>query len=283
MAGNVHKCKESANTILNFYKGGTIMKRRIGLLLCIVTLLTSSGCVVKKEASTTGETSNEITVEITPEVTVETTPNTTEEPTKEHTDMNNNPVDNKNTDNANQNSTYPNENYNKTEPTPEFYDFMNLDPDVDINNEQVKSDIGNKISNYLFHTAKPEFTKKELFLYELTYKNNWHKEIDIEFYLNQSSKDFYSNKTKSKLKELGFIYKKAYEDNDNIFNAFTSTEKEHDPIIKNMRYKYELIYTANSEETREQYIEKVTQALKILLQDHNVVYFHVYFVTHVPV
>ncbi len=216
------------------------MKRKIGLLLCIVTLLASSGCMVKKEAGTTGETSKEITVEITPEVT--------KEQTKEQLDVNNNSEDNKNTDNTNQNSTHPNKNDNKPEPTPEFYDFMTLDPDVDIENEQVREDIYKRISDYCFENAKCNFTKKENYLYELYDEESFTKNSRIDYYIKSGTTDFYSPNTKKKLADLGFEFE--IHDNNNPFITYSQKG-----------------FPDNS---KEEYIYKLKQAFKIILEDHNV-------------
>ncbi len=251
------------------------MKRRIGLLLCTAMILTAfSGCMVKKQSSTTGETSNEITVEITPEVTVETTPNTTEEPAKEQPDVNVNSEDNKNTDNTHQNLSKPNENYNKTEPTPEFYDFMTLDPNVNINNKQVRENIRKKIIEY-FDSDYVEipFTKKEIYLFNLFSKYDWKREVDIDFHLKLNTKDFYSNKTRKMITDLGF----------SIHQVNSEPVKETDtPFEKSIKFMYYVAYNIPSNETQEQYIEKAEQVLKILLQDHNVAYVDIPTVIKVP-
>ena len=214
------------------------MKRRIGLLLCIAMILAAfSGCMVKKEAGTTGEISNEITVEMTPEVTVEATPNTTKEPTKEHTDMNNNPVD------------------NKTKPTPEFYDFMTLDPDVDINNEQVRDDILTRIGPFIEHRTKNKnanFTKKEIYLYQLYYEDKFVPSSTISYYLKFGTTDFYSPNTAKKLSDLGFE-----------FSPYN---------YPNYDYPFIRFQTKKPDCSNDEYAEKLKQVLKVLLEDHNVTY-----------
>lgn len=219
------------------------MKRRIGLLFCTAIILTAfSGCMVKKEASTTGETSKEITVEMTHEIT--------KEQTKEQPDVNNNSEDNKNTDNTNQNSTHPN-----PEPTPEFYDFMTLDPDVDINNEQVRDDILTRIGPFIEHRTKNKnanFTKKEIYLYQLYYEDKFVPSSTISYYLKFGTTDFYSPNTAKKLSNLGFE-----------FSPYN---------YPNYDYPFIRFQTKKPDCSNDEYAEKLKQVLKVLLKDHNVTY-----------
>lgn len=212
------------------------MKRRIGLLICTAIILAAfSGCMVKKDAGITGETSKEITVEFTPEITKESTK---EQPNANNSDSN-----------TNQNSTQPNKNDNKTEPTPEFYDFMTLDPDVDIENEQVRDDIYERISDYCFGNAKCNFTKKENYLYELYDEEYFTKDSRIYYFIKPGTTDFYSPNTKKKLSDLGF----EFEIHNNDDNPFITYSQKGFPDY-----------------SKEEYIYKLKQAFKIILEDHNV-------------
>ncbi len=130
------------------------MKRKLCLTLCILIIIgIFSGCAIKKEAGATGENTSESSWEETFEIT----PEITKEPA---TDENG-----KNTDGDK--DTGKND---KPEVTPEFYDFMTLDPDVDIENGQVRDDILKKTSEYLLNNSRRNFTKKENYLYEITNK-----------------------------------------------------------------------------------------------------------------
>ncbi len=218
------------------------MKRRIGLLICTAIILAAfSGCMVKKDAGITGETSKEITVEFTPEITKESTK---EQPNANNSDSN-----------TNQNSTQPNKNDNKTEPTPEFYDFMTLDPDVDIENEQVREDILTRIGPFIEHRTKNKnvnFTKKEIYLYELYYEDKFVPSSTISYYLKLGTTDFYSPNTTKKLFDLGFEFS-PYD-------------------YPNYDYPFIRFQTKKPNCSKEEYVEKLKQVLKILLEDHNVTY-----------
>ena len=227
------------------------MQRKISIILSISIIIgIFSGCMIKKDASTTGEVLSEINVEVTPEVTVETTTDTTKEPAKEQPNMNNNSEGNKNTDNSNQNQSQPDD---KTEATPEFYDFMTLDPDVDIENEQVREDIGKKIFHYAVNEdAVLNFTKKENYLYEITNKKNWRY---LSYTLYSDKEEFYSKDTAKKLSDLGLTFElyARYYRNEKVFR------------LSNAEYV-----------TSEGYINKLEKALKILLEDRNVVYVDIF-------
>ena len=183
------------------------MKRRIGLLLCIAIILTTfSGCLVKREAGTTGETSNEIS----PDTTFEITPETT------------------------------------NDSSPEFYDFMTLDPDVDINNEQVRKDIHKRRSKYLFNNANLNFTKKENYLYEIYDEKYWGSTFEIYYILKPSKNNFHNTELNKTLTEFGLYFERIH-----VFEEIGKT------------YKTRKFSCSN---------EEIKQILRILLEDYNVIY-----------
>ena len=226
--------------------------RKISLILSISIIIgIFSGCAIKKEAGATGENTSEPSWEKTFEIT----PEVTKEPATEE--------NGKDTD-----GDKDKEENDKPEVTPEFYDFMTLDPDVDIENEHVREDIYKRIFNGTFHdnyikNDKMNFTKKENYFHELYYKEEWNTSTRIGYYLKLGTTDFYSQNTKKKLNELGFE-----------FGVSQSIETEG--------YSYVRFQYKRPDCSDEENIISLEKALKILLEDHNVVYVHVSYFVNVP-
>ena len=131
--------------------------------------------------------------------------------------------------------------------TPEFYDFMALDPEPE--------KTGNVASSYeLFvrfldyeKTGKMTFTKKENY-YAETYDSTPEDSL-IFVYFKHGKTGFYSDKTRERLDALGVKFDSYY--SSSPINSF-----------------YEVSPTLSDRER----FGDIKTALKILLEDHNVVY-----------
>ena len=130
---------------------------------------------------------------------------------------------------------------------------MTLDPDVDIENGQVRDDILKKIDDYILNEIGPMFTKKEIYLYQLYYKDTFTTNSSFSYDLKFGKTDFYSQNTKKKLNELEFEFGPAHITGPGI-------------------YTYSQLRSSTLNYSREEYVSKLEQALKILLEDHNVTY-----------
>ncbi len=224
------------------------MKKLLCLTLCLAFIMgVMTGCAVKPSGGpgATGESSPEVSKEVTKEPTEETKEDTaTISPNKDLVDKEENKEDKKEEKEP-----------EKVEETPEFYDFMTLDPEPEwtINSRQDFSEISSKLYKKVLDykkTGKMTFKKKEIYyktIYDETYLSGGY--ISITFKHNKDN--FFSNKTRKKLADLDLKFGEP---------AKTSSTL--------------LIISENNipEKKGSERVEQIKEGIKIALQDHNVAY-----------